>query len=145
VASLNTSPQVSVIIPTFERAPLVVRAIASALDQTMDELEVIVVDDGSTDETAAVVGALNDRRIRYFRHLRNRGGGDARNTGIDVARGAYIAFLDSDDSWLPAKLAVQLVSVRGYGPNAVSYGRVIKDYGSRTKECRCGHSQPASR
>jgi glycosyltransferase involved in cell wall biosynthesis len=99
---------VSVIIPTYNRAHLVGRAIQSAFNQTCQDFEVIVVDDGSTDNTGEVVKSFNDPRIHYIRHSENRGVATARNTGIDAAHGEYIAFLDSDDEWLPEKLQHQL-------------------------------------
>ncbi|MEO8260084.1 MAG: glycosyltransferase family 2 protein [Acidobacteriota bacterium] len=102
------APTVSVVIPAFNRAATVCPAIASVLAQTFQDFEIIVVDDGSTDATPAVVEALADPRITLIRHARNRGASAARNTGIAVSRGPYIAFLDSDDEWLPAKLERQL-------------------------------------
>ena len=99
-------PRVSVVIPTYNRAGTVGRAIASALAQTDQDREIIVVDDGSTDATAAVVARLGDA-VRYVRQ-ENRGVAAARNRGIREARGAYVAFLDSDDEWLPEKLDRQV-------------------------------------
>jgi glycosyltransferase involved in cell wall biosynthesis len=84
------------------------RAIASVLRQTYEHLEVIVVDDASTDDTRKVVESFHDHRIRYVRHTTNRGGSAARNTGVDAATGQYIAFLDDDDEWLPEKTQKQL-------------------------------------
>lgn len=104
----KNTPTVSVIIPTHNRAHLISRAIRSVLEQTFQDLEVIVVDDGSTDGTEEAVKVFTDPRLRFIRHERNRGGSAARNTGIRAARGEYIAFLDSDDEWLPGKLAEQL-------------------------------------
>jgi glycosyltransferase involved in cell wall biosynthesis len=106
---------VSVIIPTYNRAHLLPRAIGSALRQTYSNLELIVVDDASTDETAEIVKTTGDARVRYVRHEENRGGGAARNTGIRLARGEFLAFLDSDDEWLPEKVAHQLHALRGHG------------------------------
>jgi glycosyltransferase involved in cell wall biosynthesis len=99
---------VSVIIPTHDRASLIARSIRSALEQTLQDLEILVIDDASTDDTAAVVAAFGDPRIRYLRHETNQGACVARNTGIRAARGAYVAFLDSDEEWVPHKLAVQV-------------------------------------
>jgi hypothetical protein len=99
-------PLVSVVVPTYDRAALVGEAIASALAQDIDDLEVVVVDDGSTDGTREVVSRF-DSRVRYLRQ-RNRGAAAARNLGVAAARGRYVAFLDSDDVWVPEKLSVEL-------------------------------------
>ena len=96
---------VSVVIPTYNRAHLVARAVASALANVSPGDEVIVVDDGSTDDTAAELAAFGDR-IRAIQG-RHAGAGAARNTGIASARGDLVAFLDSDDEWMPNKLALQ--------------------------------------
>jgi len=97
-------PKVSVIIPTYNRAHLVNRAIRSVLGQTYQDFEIIVVDDCSTDNTKEVVKSINDRRICFICHEKNRGSAAARNTGIKASKGEYIAFQDSDDEWLPEKL-----------------------------------------
>jgi len=94
----------SVVLPTFNRAALLGRAIESVLGQSQRDLELIVVDDGSTDGTADVVGRFADQRIRYLRQPANRGQAAARNEGVRHARGALLAFQDSDDVWLPSKL-----------------------------------------
>ncbi len=99
---------VSVIIPTYERAALLSRAIDSVLGQTYRNFECIVVDDSSSDNTTEVVESFDDARIRYFRHHTNRHASAARNTGIAQARGDLIAFLDDDDEWLPKKLEKQV-------------------------------------
>lgn len=101
-------PNVSVIIPTYNRAHLLGRAIRSVLNQTYQDFELIIVDDGSSDNTDEVVKSFNDVRVRYIKHKKNRGGAAARNTGIKAARGKYIAFQDSDDEWLPEKLEKQM-------------------------------------
>jgi len=108
--SLNrdTSPLVSVIIPTYNRAHLLGRSIQSVLEQTYRNIEVIVVDDASTDDTQEILGSIKDNRVRYIRHNRNRGQAAARNTGIRASIGKYIAFQDSDDQWLPEKLMKQI-------------------------------------
>ncbi len=101
-------PAVSVVLPTYNRAHTLDRAVGSVLGQTFGDLELIIVDDGSTDDTGAVVSGFNDPRIRYVRHDVNRGANVARNTGIKLSRGEYLAFQDSDDEWLPEKLARQV-------------------------------------
>ncbi|QAU33634.1 glycosyltransferase family 2 protein [Janthinobacterium sp. 17J80-10] len=101
-------PLVSVIIPTFNRGNLIARALHSVLRQTYQNLEVIVVDDGSTDDTEAVVAAIGDQRIRYLRSSTRLGAAAARNIGIAEARGNFISFQDSDDEWLCQKLEKQM-------------------------------------
>jgi glycosyltransferase involved in cell wall biosynthesis len=101
-------PKVSVIIPTYNRAGLIGKAIASVLNQTDRDWEIIVVDDCSTDDTQQVLTSFDDPRIRYIRHASNSGVAIARNTGINSSQSPYIAFLDSDDAWLPEKLARQI-------------------------------------
>ena len=102
-----SAPAVSVVIPTFDRAELVLRAIESVLAQTYRDFEVVVVDDGSTDDTRHVLDALGPP-VRVVRHEVNRGRSAARNTGIRAARGRFIGFLDADDIWLPEKLERQV-------------------------------------
>ena len=89
---------VSVIIPTYNRRSLVVEAVDCVLRQTIKDIEVIVVDDGSTDDTCAVIKAIDDPRIRYF-YKENGGVSTARNLGMEHATGNYLCFLDSDDLW----------------------------------------------
>jgi glycosyltransferase involved in cell wall biosynthesis len=108
VSHHTRTPKVTVVIPAYNRAASVGRAIASVLNQTCQDFEIIVVDDGSTDATAASVAAFADRRIRLLRHERNRGGSAARNTGIRAGSAPFVAFLDSDDEWLATKLERQL-------------------------------------
>jgi glycosyltransferase involved in cell wall biosynthesis len=99
-------PRVSVIIPTYNRAVLVREAVTSVLAQTYRDFEVLVVDDGSTDDTTAALAGYQE--IQVHRHRRRRGVAAARNTGLAAARGEWLAFLDSDDLWLPDKLARQM-------------------------------------
>jgi len=108
---MNPGPVlVSVIMPAYNVAWCVGRAVDSALAQDIREREVIVVDDGSTDDTAQVLAGYGDA-IRVL-HQENRGMSAARNAGIRAARGDYIAFLDSDDWWLPGKLSRQVELMR---------------------------------
>jgi len=102
------SPEVSVIIPTYNRGHLLGRAIQSVINQTYHDFEVIIIDDGSADNTKQVVKSFKDERIVYIRRDINRGAAAARNIGIKKARGEYIAFQDSDDEWLPEKLEKQI-------------------------------------
>ncbi len=99
------------IIPTRDRWPLLERTLTSALDQRDVELEVIVVDDGSRGETPLRLAEHRDVRVRAFRHDPNQGVARARNRGIEEARGAWLAFLDDDDTWSPVKLRTQLDAV----------------------------------
>ena len=97
---------ISVIIPTYNRAGLLIEAVSSVLDQTYSNFELIIVDDGSTDKTEDRFG-FSKPPVRYIRQ-EHQGVSAARNRGIVEAKGAYIAFLDSDDYWLKNKLAVQV-------------------------------------
>ena len=106
-------PEISVVIPTYNRWPLLKEAIESVRAQTYQDFEIIVIDDGSTDGTGERVLAAyaDDPRVRYF-HQPNRGPSAARNIGIAQARGHLLALLDSDDAWLPTKLERQLEILR---------------------------------
>lgn len=123
-----TRDRVSVVMPAFNAAATLGRAMRSVLAQTHRELELIVVDDASTDATARVIAevAAGDRRVVALRQERNAGVAAARNAGLAAASGAYVAFLDSDDWWHPMKLQVQLAWMRNSGSRAsyTSYSRV---------------------
>jgi glycosyltransferase involved in cell wall biosynthesis len=106
-------PDVSVVIPTRFRPDLVVRAVRSVLAQTVDTIEVVVVIDGPDDETSAALEALGDARIRVVTLDESGGAPNARNVGVSHAQGAWTAFLDDDDEWLPNKLEVQLALAKG--------------------------------
>ena len=110
---MQKGPVVSVIIPTYNRALTIGRAIMSVLNQTYHDFEIIVIDDASTDNTKEKVNSLSDIRIKYISHSENKGAAAARNTGIKKAKGKYIAFLDSDDEWLPQKLKEQVNTIMG--------------------------------
>ena len=105
-------PEVSVIMPTCNRAKLVERSIRSVLCQSFKNFEFIIIDDGSTDGTDIVIATIADKRIRYFRNSSSKGGSQARNIGIERAKGKYIAFIDDDDSWDEAKLDLQVKAAK---------------------------------
>jgi len=85
-------PKVSIILPTYNRAHLIGRAIKSVLNQTYRNFELIVIDDGSTDDTEMLVKSFEDKRIHYIKHQKNRGAAAARNTGLRLARGELLSF-----------------------------------------------------
>lgn len=106
--SVQPKEKVSVVIPTYNRAATIGASIQSVLNQTWQNFELIIVDDGSTDNTRQVVKAFADDRIRYICQEQNGGASHARNTGIKLAECEFVAFLDSDDEWLPEKLEKQM-------------------------------------
>jgi GT2 family glycosyltransferase len=99
---------VSVVMPTFNRAHLLPQTIRAILGQSYEDIELIVVDDASTDETPDVIDDISDRRLHYVRLADNRGVGAARHIGLQNTSGKYIALADSDDLWMPDKLAQQV-------------------------------------
>lgn len=126
---------VSIIIPTYNRGHLIERAIDSVLNQTYSSYEIIVIDDGSTDNTGNVIEAIGDDRIRYIALPENQGVAHARNVGIREARYEYLAFLDSDDEWLPDKLMLQMdkmsKSSAKYGLVYCRMGGLLRDGSTR--------------
>lgn len=108
---------ISVVIPTYNRAKLLTKAVQSVLDQTLQPLEIIIVDDHSTDNTKEVVESFQNHKIKYVVNSRTKGANGARNTGIMLTEGDYIAFQDSDDIWLPTKLEKQMSYIMEH-PNA---------------------------
>lgn len=107
----NIDFKVSVIIPTYNRGNLIINSIKSVLNQTFRNLEVIVVDDGSTDNTEDEVNKITDKRIKYIKLSSNRGGSNARNVGIKNATGQFISFQDSDDIFYPNKIEKQIKNI----------------------------------
>ncbi|WP_203332308.1 glycosyltransferase family 2 protein [Planococcus beigongshangi] len=131
----SSAPAVSVVIPTYNRAQFIERTINSVLQQTFGDFEIIVVDDASNDNTEEVVKNINDSRIRYVRLPNNTNGTRPRNYGIELSTGKFIAFLDSDDEWMPEKLEKQLnfilASVKGIDNIMCFTGLVLDDEFSR--------------
>jgi len=121
------TPFFSVIVPVFNRASVLDATLRSVLAQTCQDFEIIVIDDGSSDNPRAVVEKLSDPRIRFIRQ-ENQGGGIARNTGINAAQGCYIAPLDSDDTFLPHHLQSMKTLLDGT-ENVVGYARILVDRG----------------
>lgn len=148
------NPRVSVVLPTYRRPDLLPRAARSVEAQTLEDWELIVVDDNDPDsperkETQSVMKQLMaDPRITYIEHDKNRGGSAARNTGIRAATAPYVAFLDDDDSWYPSKLDVQVDHIEKCGDRTAlvycSFKHVSKDGSFRIKRPKPdGHTIPA--
>lgn len=129
------APLVSVIMPAYNASEFIADSIQSVLEQTVSETELIVIDDCSTDETAAVVRRLAeaDARIRLLPNERNLGTAQSRNRGLDHCRGTYAAFLDSDDIWHPKKLEKQLERIRETGADLVYTSYAIVDASGRRR------------
>jgi glycosyltransferase involved in cell wall biosynthesis len=117
----HPTPLVSVILPTYNRAGLLSRAIQSVLSQTFVHWELIVWDDGSNDHTEEVVKTVSDERTRFF-YAQNNGVAYARNRAIEASRGKYLAFLDSDDEWCQDKLADQAAALNNYPAIDILFG-----------------------
>lgn len=128
----DTSDNISVVIPAYNAAGTIGRALDSVIAQTHPAREIIVVDDGSTDRTAQVVSEYGGR-VEYL-YQDNAGPGAARNAGIRAARGEWIAFLDADDEWLPHRLALQ-VDLLGRHPD-------LAWVTGRFERCHCDHKRP---
>lgn len=136
--------KVSVIIPTYNRSRLVKEAVESVLAQTFEDLEVIVIDDGSTDDTRDVIEVIDDKRIKYF-YKENGGVSTARNLGLDKSEGEYICFLDSDDLWPENFVEVMLQKLQdnldygaAYCSRTILYpdGRKVESYNA--EHCKSG-------
>lgn len=137
-------PLVSVVIPTYNRAHLIPRAVASALAQTHRDLEVLVIDDGSRDETRQVMASIRDPRVRFIQRERNGGASACRNTGIAAAKGEVVAFLDSDDEWVPELIERQhaVLSARGSAYGIVYGGRIEVDAPGKETASAVGKDLP---
>jgi glycosyltransferase involved in cell wall biosynthesis len=128
-------PLASIVIPAFNAARTITSTVESALRQSLTSLEVVVVDDGSTDATAEIVGGMDDPRIRFVTQA-NRGLPAARNAGIEASRGAYIAFLDSDDLFLPDFVELGIDALRGRSRPGFAYtdAYVLDEASGRIRE-----------
>ncbi|WP_293678612.1 glycosyltransferase [uncultured Phenylobacterium sp.] len=150
MTDVNGMPLVSVVLPTYNRARTLPRAIHSVLNQGYSNIELIVVDDASTDDTDALMASLHDPRIRYIKMEKNRGQCAARNIGLQAATGEFIAYQDSDDEWLADKLQRQMDAVLTAGKPDVTcfhmriiYGRdANRVYGKGRSCCVPEISQP---
>lgn len=122
-------PLVSIVIPAYNAAEFIGRSIASSQQQTLTDLEIVIVDDASTDATVATVEALmtEGARIRLFKQARNGGVAVARNTGIDQARGRYVAFLDADDIFLPERLERLVKAAEDQQLDVVADNQLLRD------------------
>ena len=132
----SAGPLVSVIMPAYNCEPYVEIAVRSVIDQSYPHWELLVLDDGSSDATPAIVEALcrEDERIRLIPNPTNMGVAKTRNRGLDLCRGQYVAFLDSDDRWHPDKLAVQMARMQQEGAD-ISYTSyaIVNDAGECCK------------
>ncbi|PJE64583.1 MAG: hypothetical protein COU90_01965 [Candidatus Ryanbacteria bacterium CG10_big_fil_rev_8_21_14_0_10_43_42] len=129
-------PLVSVVLPTYNRARVLPKSIDSILAQTFTDFELIIVDDGSTDNTKRLVTdySARDSRVRYVKHEANRGLAAGRNTGAREAHGRYIANNDSDDVWISDKLEKDVAAIQSASPNVgVVYSRLKKTLGNGTE------------
>ncbi len=131
------TPLVSVIMPAFQSEKYIEAAIRSVMAQTVTDWELLVIDDGSTDGTAAIVSRLarEDRRVQLLQNNENLGAAESRNRGVECSRGNYLAFLDSDDLWMPQKLEIQLAALKNAGAElcCASYG-IIDGAGKPSKK-----------
>lgn len=125
---------VSIILPSYNRVDTISRAIESVSNQTYKNYELIVVDDGSTDNTEEVIGSLRIPKLTYIKHTCNKGAAAARNTGLEVAKGEYLAFQDSDDEWHPDKLEKQIAIMKSHKTTDVVYSDVLRVNSSGTIE-----------
>ncbi len=116
-----SAPLITVVIPVWNGEESIERTLASALAQTVTDIEVLVINDGSTDSTVERVQRCSDPRV-HLHHFSNAGLAASRNRGIKLAKGEFLAFLDADDLWLPHKLARQLSALREHAEAALAYG-----------------------
>lgn len=137
-ASREATPSVTVVMPVFNGARTLQRSVASVLDQSFGDLELLIVDDASTDATAALVEGIcaRDSRVRLVRREVGGGPAAARNTALAMARGRFVAFCDADDLWLPTKLERQLDLAAATGAPLLycGYHRIAADFAGTAEE-----------
>ena len=140
---MNNSPLVSIVIPTYNHAPMLQRALATVVEQTYQNWNAIVVNNFSTDDTLEVVAAFNDPRIQCVNFRNNGVIGASRNEGIALATGKYVAFLDSDDTWFPAKLE-KCVEILESGSDLVCHAEYWVDESGKSRLVAYGPSEAAT-
>jgi len=140
---MNNSPLVSIVIPTYNHAPMLQRALATVVEQTYQNWNAIVVNNFSTDDTLEVVAAFNDPRIQCVNFRNNGVIGASRNKGIALATGKYVAFLDSDDTWFPTKLE-KCVEILESGSDLVCHAEYWIDESGKSRLVAYGPSEAAT-
>ena len=140
---MNNSPLVSIVIPTYNHAPMLQRALATVVEQTYQNWNAIVVNNFSTDNTLEVVAAFNDPRIQCVNFLNNGVIGASRNEGIALATGKYVAFLDSDDTWFSTKLE-KCVEILESGSDLVCHAEYWIDESGKSRLVAYGPSEAAT-
>lgn len=125
--STSASPVFSIVMPTYNRADSIAKTIEACQAQSFGDFELLIVDDGSSDDLPSALAAFDDARINYI-HQDNAGPAAARNTGVDAASGRYIAYLDADDSWYPDYLERALQQLQAVGSDFI-YSQIIVDRG----------------
>ncbi len=136
---MDNTPLISIIIPTFNRENVIVQALQSII--TALPHEILVIDDGSQDQTETHVRQLALPNLKYIKHSFNQGAAAARNTGIQLAKGQYIAFLDSDDLWFPYKLDHQLNFLKSHPRHRACYSGFLYKKSSGKTEVRSPHQE----
>jgi glycosyltransferase involved in cell wall biosynthesis len=140
---MNNSPLVSIVIPTYNHAPMLQRALATVVEQTHQNWNAIVVNNFSTDNTLEIVAAFNDPRIQCVNFRNNGVIGASRNKGIALATGKYVAFLDSDDTWFPTKLE-KCVEILEFGSDLVCHAEYWIDESGKSRLVAYGPSEAAT-
>ena len=128
----SNNPLVSVIIPTYNRADVIGRSIRSVLNQSHENFQMLIIDDGSTDSTEEVINSFDDDRIKYI-YQKNQGANAARNQGIKIAEGDYISFLDSDDVFYPDYLSRSISAISNASSECIGSATANVSYSPEKK------------